>query len=191
MEGNACSGLRWYRSNTTTYKTITEEFGVQHVGPNADVATHMAMASILYDTENLVPIDSQIASYELIARDLLKKQLSYIEKGDLLLLDRGYPAQWLFSLLYAKNLQFCIRLSDFKRSAAALVGAEAFSRSKLRQTIVQINLPKKDRSHLDRYPEFYDKELSVRLVKVVLSTGETEILCTSLLDDEQFPISDF
>lgn len=179
----ACDGTRLILPR---HKTITEEFGVQHVGPNADVATHMAMASILYDTENLVPIDSQIASYELSERDLLKKHLNYTQKGDLLLLDRGYPAQWLFFLLYAKDLQFCIRLSDYNWGVS-----EAFSRSELQQTIVPINLPKKDRSHLDRYPEFHDKELSVRLVKVVLSTGETEILCTSLLDEEQFPISDF
>ncbi|CAG5006773.1 IS4 family transposase ISPa45 [Dyadobacter sp. CECT 9275] len=179
----ACDGTRLILPR---HKTISEELGVQHMGPNAEVATHMAMASILYDTENLVPIDSQIAPYELSERDLLKKHLSYTQEGDLLLLDRGYPAQWLFFLLYAKDLQFCIRLSDYNWGVS-----EVFSRSQLQQTIVQINLPKKDRIHLDRYPEFYDKELSLRLVKVILSTGETEILCTSLLDYEQFPITDF
>jgi hypothetical protein len=107
------------------HKTITHEFGTQYVGPNADVVRHMALASILYDrcadaTENLVPIDSQIASYDHSERGLLKKHLNYTQKGDLLLLDRGYPAQWLFFLLHAKELDFCIRLTDYKRSAAAV-----------------------------------------------------------------------
>ena len=53
----ACDGTRLILPR---HKTITEEFGVQHVGPNADVATHMAMASILYDTENLVPIVAKL-----------------------------------------------------------------------------------------------------------------------------------
>jgi hypothetical protein len=168
------------------HKTIAQEFGVQHVGPNADVVRHMALASVLYDAENLVPIDSQIASYDHSERDLLKKHLNYTQKGDLLLLDRGYPAQWLFFLLYAKELDFCIRLSDYNWGVA-----EKFSKSELQETIVQIELPKKDRSHLDQYPEFHNKILSVRLVKVVLATGETEILCTSLLNEEQFPVTDF
>lgn len=179
----ACDGTRLMLPR---HKTIAHEFGVQHMGPNADVARHIALASILYDTENLVPIDSQIASYELSERDLLKKHLNYTQKGDLLLLDRGYPAQWLFFLLYAKQVDFCIRLSDYNWSVA-----EEFSRSKSQQATVQISLAKKDRNHLDCYPEFYDKKLSVRLIKVSLSTGETEILCTSLLDEGQFPITDF
>jgi hypothetical protein len=179
----ACDGTKLMLPR---HKTIAQEFGVQYVGPNADVARHMALASILYDTENLVPIDSQIASYELSERDLLKKHLNYTQKGDLLLLDRGYPAQWLFFLLYARGLDFCIRLSDYNWGVA-----EKFSNSEQQQTTVQIELAKKDQKHLEDYPEFYNKTLSVRLVKVKLSTGETEILCTSLLNELQFPISDF
>ena len=179
----ACDGTRLMLPQ---HKTIAQEFGVQHVGPNADVARHMALASILYDTENLVPIDSQIASYDLSERDLLKKHLNYTQKGDLILLDRGYPAQWLFFLLYAKELDFCIRLSDYNWSVA-----EKFSKSNLQETTVQIELAKKDIKHLEDYPEFHHKILSVRLVKVALPTGETEILCTSLMNQEQFPITDF
>ena len=179
----ACDGTRLMLPR---HKTIIEEFGVQHVGPNADVANHMALASILYDTENLVPIDSQITSYDHSERDLLLKHLNYTQSGDLLLLDRGYPAQWLFFLLFAKGLDFCIRLSDYNWGVS-----EAFSRSDLQQTIVPIRLPKKDQNRLDSHPEFHDKELFVRLVKVALSTGETEILCTSLLDEQAFPVTDF
>jgi len=66
--------------------------------------------------------------------------------------------------------------------------AEKFSSSKLQQTTVQIELAKKDQTHLEDYPDFYSKTLSVRLVKVTLLSGETEILCTSLLNEEPFPI---
>ena len=38
-----------------SYKTMTHEFDVQHVGPNKDVANHMVLAYILYDTENWPP----------------------------------------------------------------------------------------------------------------------------------------
>ncbi|MFN3378520.1 MAG: transposase [Runella zeae] len=116
----ACDGTRLVLPR---HKTIVQEFGVQHLGPVADTATHMALSSILYDTENLVPLDAEIASYDHSERDLLLRHLEYTQKGDLLLLDRGYPAKWLFFMLYAKGIDFCIRLSDYKRSAAAVGGS--------------------------------------------------------------------
>ncbi|MFN3378519.1 MAG: transposase [Runella zeae] len=69
--------------------------------------------------------------------------------------------------------------------------AEKFSKSNVKEQILPIKLPTKDRHRLNQYPDFLDKVLSVRLVKVVLSTGETEILCTSLLNQKHFPIDDF
>lgn len=179
----ACDGTRLILPK---HKTIEQEFGVQYTGPNAEVPTYMALASILYDTENLVPLDAQLASYDHSERDLLLQHLGYTQKGDLLLLDRGYPALWLFFLLYARGLDFCIRLSDYNWGVAA-----TFAKSDLLQTTVTITLPQKDRSRLAMYPDFYHKQLAIRLVKVPLSTGETEILCTSLVDEALFPLADF
>jgi hypothetical protein len=75
----ACDGTKLMLPR---HKTIVQEFGVQYVGPNANASRHMALASILYDTENLVPTDSQIASYEHSEKDLLKKQLNCTRKGE-------------------------------------------------------------------------------------------------------------
>lgn len=168
------------------HKTVIEEFGQHAFGPNADVPQSMATCSILYDTLNLVPIDGQIASYKISERELLVEHLEYTEKGDLLLLDRGYPAVWLFFLLQAKGVEFCVRMSDYW-----WLEIDNFNKSDLQQTTVRFKLPKKDRQRLEKYPEWIDKEIELRLIKAELVTGETEILCTSLLDDERFPSAIF
>lgn len=168
------------------HKTIEEEFGAFKFGPHADVAQSMAMCSIMYDTLNLVPIDGQIASYKSCERDLLVEHLQYTQKGDLLLLDRGYPSIWLFFLLKAKGLEFCVRMSEYW-----WLEVDNFNKSDLQETIATFKLPKKDRQRLEEFPEWVSKEITVRLVKVELSTGETEILCTTLLDSERFPIGIF
>lgn len=168
------------------HQTISNEFGQYKFGPNADVPQSMALCSILYDTQNLVPVDSQIASYKVGERELLVEHLEYTQKGDLLLLDRGYPAVWLFFLLQAKGVDFCVRMSDFW-----WVDVDNFNKSNLTQTTVNFTLPKKDQERLEKYPGWVDKQITLRLVKVELITGETEILCTSLLDQQCFPIAVF
>jgi hypothetical protein len=44
---------------------------------------------------------------------------------------------------------------------------------------------------LKDFPEWFDKEIQCRLIKVELSTGENEILCTSLTDTERYLYDDF
>ena len=73
------------------HTSIIEEFGQHNFGPKADRPRSMAMGSMLYDVLNQVTIDAQIAPYAASERELLFKQLDKVKKGDLLLLDRGYP----------------------------------------------------------------------------------------------------
>ena len=51
-------------------------------------------------------------------------------------------------------------------------------------------LPPKDQGRLSEFPELWDKALPFRLVKVALEDGETEILCTSLLDTRKHATSE-
>lgn len=168
------------------HKTVAEEFGTCGFGPNADVQQSMATCSILYDTLNLVPIDGQIGPYSIGERDLLVEHLNYTQKGDLLLLDRGYPAIWLFFLLQSKEVNFCVRMSDFW-----WLEVDNFNKSDLAETTVSFKLPSKDRERLADQPQLHGQTITLRLVKVELLTGETEILCTSLLDQQTFPIEAF
>ena len=167
------------------HKSVVAEFGEHGFGPNADSERSLALGSLLYDCLNLLTLDAQIAPYASSERELLYKHLDKVCKGDLLLLDRGYPSIALLFLLSAKGVEFCVRMKedwwltvkDFKDSGA-------------KQRTVTYTLPKKDKGLLKGYPEMHRREISVRLVRVDLDNGVTEILCTSLLDAEKYTYDD-
>jgi hypothetical protein len=169
-----------------SHHTVKEEFGVHKFGPKADSERSMAIASILYDVLNQVSIDAQIAPYSSSEGDLLHKHLDNVYSHDLLLLDRGYPSLSLFFLLKAKGVEFCVRMKD-----DWWISVNEFAQSGENQRIVTFKLPKKDWKKLKDYPQWQEKEITCRLIKVLLPTGEYEILCTSLTDMEQYPCEEF
>ncbi|MDO9254198.1 MAG: IS4 family transposase [Bacteroidales bacterium] len=168
------------------HPSVIQEFGQHEFGPKADSKRSLAMVSMLYDVLNQVTIDAQIAPYASSESNLLVKHLDKVQKGDLLLLDRGYPSFWLLFLLKAKGVEFCVRLKD-----DWWLKVKDFAESAELERLVTFKLPKKDRRKLADYPEIYDIEITCRLIKVELPTGETEILCTSLTDIEKYPHEEF
>jgi hypothetical protein len=168
------------------HPSVREEFGVHKFGPKADSERSLALCSILYDVLNLISIDAQIAPYAYSERDLLYQHLNNLRPNDLLLLDRGYPSVSLFFLLMAKEVEFCVRMKD-----NWWVDVNDFQKSNEKERLVRFKLPKKDRKLLKDYPEWLDKEITCRLIKVTLSNGESEILCTSLTDMEKYLHEDF
>ena len=167
------------------HKSIKEEFGEHGFGPNADSKRSLAIGSFLYDPINMLTLDAQIAPYTSSERELLYTHLDKVQKGDLLLLDRGYPSLALIFLLMAKGIQFCMRMKE-----NWWLNVKEFSESNKQQQIVTFRLPKKDREILKAYPEMLDIEMKCRLVSIELPNGEKEILCTSLLDDKKYPVED-
>lgn len=179
----AVDGTRMVLPN---HPSIVEEFGQQKFGPNADSPRSLALGSMLYDCLNQITIDAQLAPYASSERDLLMLHMDKIKSGDMLLLDRGYPCFWLLFLLKAKQIDFCVRLKD-----NWWLKVKDFVESNESERIVTFRLPKKDREKLSDYPHMYDTELKCRLIKVELDNGEKEILCTSLLDHNQYLYQDF
>ena len=168
------------------HPSVVKDFGQQVLGPKATVKRSFALASILYDVSNHISLDDEIAPYSSSELHLLTKHLDKVEKGDLLLLDKGYPCFWLLFLLKAKGIEFCVRLKD-----NWWLKVKDFTQSDEIEQIVTFNLPKKDHNKLAEYPHMYDATITCRLIKVVLSTGAKEILCTSLTDTEKYLHKEF
>tara|TARA_R100000027_G_scaffold31625_1_gene23178 strand:+ start:313 stop:1479 length:1167 start_codon:yes stop_codon:yes gene_type:complete len=168
------------------HQSIIDEFGSYGFGPKADSHRSMALSSMLYDTLNHLTIDAQIAPLQVSERDLLLEHLNKVSSEDMLLLDRGYPCFWLLFLLKAKSIDFCVRLkSDWWLEVKRFVESDEIDKE------VKFTLPKKDQEKLSEYPDLWDNALPFRLVKVELENGETEILCTSLLDTQKHDTSEF
>jgi len=94
------------------HKTVVEEFGEYGFGPHADSKRSKAIGSMLYDVLNLVTTDAQLAPYSSSERELLYQHLTRVEKGDLLLLDRGHPSIAILYLLTAMGVDSCARMKE-------------------------------------------------------------------------------
>ena len=105
--------------------------------------------------------------------------------GDLVLLDRGYPAYWLFNLIMSMGSDFCARVSATKWKII-----RKFVSSGKRETIISLpvfstSIEKCKELGLELTP------LKVRLVRVELDSGEVEVLITSLTDKDALPYECF
>ena len=89
-------------------------------------------------------------------------------------------------MLQAKGIAFCVRLKENWWTQV-----NAFTESDQQEQLVWFDLPKKDLDKLADYPLYQHRRIQCRLVKVVLETGETEVLCTSLLDSKCYPVAAF
>lgn len=146
-----------------------------------------ARCSILYDLENNIILGGALASYKIGEREMLLSLLNEIRKSgfnELIILDRGYPSFDLVYELQKHKINFLIRLQS-KFSGAI----KEFIDSNEEQAIIKFQ-PGKNTNFFEK---LYNKKtgIIVRLVKVVLNSGEVEILMTSLTDMIEYPIEIF
>jgi hypothetical protein len=145
----------------------------------------MARLSQMFDVLNHVTLDAVIAPKSQGERELAAAHLAHLLPGDLVLLDRGYPAFWLFALILNKEAQFCARM---KLSGWDVVKHFVASGLSEQTVIVQPGYAA-CRDCRDR--KLSTKPLTIRLIRIELDDGEVEVLATSLLDSTTYPISIF
>ena len=136
-----------------------------------------ALASVLYDVMNRVAIDSRLANWRSSEIDLAIAHLKHVNHGDLILSDRNYPSYEYLASVGQASANYVARCSrsSFKQAR------RMFEDDSINSIITTIKPHKLNRQKINELglPE----ELTVRFVRVVLETGETEVLVTSLLDE--------
>ena len=145
----------------------------------------MARISQMFDVLNDVTLEALIVPKSWGERELAADHFSHLRPGDLVLLDRGYPAFWLFALILSKNAHFCARMKVCGWNVAKQFVASGLSE----QIVVLQPSPAAWQECRDR--KLSTKPLTVRLIRVELDNGEVEVLATSLLDSQDYPISLF
>jgi len=162
---------------------IIEHFGVWKV--NKGKPCPKARVSQMFDVLNRITVDAIIKPKKDGERELASFHFLNLMPNDLILLDRGYPAFWLFKLIMSMDANFCARVSCTKWKVI-----RKFYRSGQQESIVKLNpTPLSVRKCAEMG---FDKDpIKVRLIRVELSTGETEILITSLTDMNKHPINIF
>ncbi len=119
-------------------------------------------------------------------RQMLFQSLDLLSCTDLLLLDRGYPARWVVSVLNGRNIFFCMRVEKSGKSGYTCV--RNFLHSGLSEQIVMLRAP--DRRDAEDY-ECERVPQKVRLIRQVSPNGKLRVLMTNLYDTVRFPASCF
>lgn len=155
----------------------------------------MARISTLFDVVNGITWDAIIAPYDSNERKMaiqhFKELKSLVEEPLLIIFDRGYPSLALIVYLLENGIDFLMRTSSqFFKEIQEVV------KTGKRDTIIQIPLKRASRAAKaelkELFPEInFNKIISIRVVVVTLSTGENEVLITSLLDEKKYPYKIF
>lgn len=149
------------------------------VAPQAlSLSNGQARLSVLYDVLNDLGLDTRLCGFATGEVALAASQLGAVGPGDLLLMDRGFAGYEFFTRIVARGAHFVGRCS---RGSFAIVGA-LFARDEagVSQTV---SLHASAAARAAGLPA----QMPVRFVTVRLSTGELEVLATSLLDESAYP----
>lgn len=161
---------------------IADHFGVWNV--NKGQPSPMARVSQLFDTLNKVSIAALISPKHIDERQHACDLFLNLMPKDLVLLDRGYPAFWLFKAILCMNADFCARIAKKWKIVCD------FIESGLEEQIVELPAPYSSIKDcqmlgLDTNP------IAVRLIRIELDSGEIEVLITSLVDTRRYPYQVF
>jgi hypothetical protein len=112
-------------------------------------------------------------------------------KNSLALFDRGYPSLAIMVYLLKHEIEFVMRCSkQFLKEINTVVSTQK------KDVVIQLSLKRATRAaqaELKRlFPDLdYNETISIRVIVITLSTGEQEVLVTSLLDKKRYPYKIF
>lgn len=162
---------------------IQNEFGV-FLRRDDGKAVCTAQMVVVYDTINHLTLQGSLASSKIPERNILMDLLPALQLtgNDILVMDRHYANHLLIFYLQKLGVQFCFRMrSDWKVVKSLMISNRS-------SDLVTLSLPKKDQSIAGELG-IVCSSLNCRLLKIELETGETEILLTSLVN-EDFSVDD-
>lgn len=159
-------------------KEIMEHFGVWNVKPGKPCP--IARISQLFDPLNKISINAVISPKSVDERSQAYQMFSSLMPSDLVLLDRGYPAFWLFKAIENMGANFCARINR-KWTIVKNFIASGQQEQIIQLTATPTSIATCHQMELDIEP------ITVRLIRIELNTGEIEVLITTLIDNDIYP----
>lgn len=139
-----------------------------------------ALASVLYDLRNDVGLSAALGPKQAEKNLLFGTHLAATQAGDVVVCDRAYADYSVMAMLVARGCHFVIR---FPRQSFTVVNA--FWLARAQERVVTLAVTSKARAVVVEH--HLPTTLRVRLLKVVLASGEEEVLGTDLLDAQTYP----
>ncbi|MHB1179294.1 MAG: transposase, partial [Daejeonella sp.] len=164
---------------------------VDYFGTRGNQYCDVPMARIMqvHDILNDLTVWGAIYPSKISERSIMNSRVEHLAQDSLTIFDRGFPS---FALMYLMENQevprhFVIRCrTDFNKEVLEFVESEDDSRT------LELKPSYKAIVSLKRQGYIVNEAttLKIRMVKVVLSSGELEILLTNLYDQEAYQLSD-
>lgn len=144
-------------------KRLRDTFGYSE--GRSDVKRACAKVAGIYDLENGLMISSTIDRYRVGERDLARFLIADLEqkglKNDLIVFDRGYTGGLFYWQMQKAGIKFLIRASDKNKQIQA-----AYMPDQIIDYVVSKT-----------------KTVRLRVIRLLLDSGEEEVLVTNLLDE--------
>jgi hypothetical protein len=163
---------------------IVTKYGI-HDTSETGVPIIYGRLSQAYDLLNNLTIDAQLSTYDDNEHNLALQHAAIFEQGDLTLYDRNYASFWLFALLMNKKTHFCARLK-----IGSWKVAKQLSDSGNKEITTKI-YPSKASAKKCKELGLSTAPITLRFICIELSTGEKEVLVTSLVDTDEYPYQVF
>lgn len=159
-------------------KELQQQYGV--VSNAATLSIVQAKMSVLFDVMNKLTLDVVLGKGRASERDLALMHKHQWKKGDLIIYDRGYPS---FAFIY-EHVQAGIDCLIRAKTVHSNLVKEFVAGGK--RSLVTLMYPDQDKSFKGKN---YSRKTSiqVRLLRIDLPNGETEVLITTLLDSQKYP----
>lgn len=148
------------------------------------VATVQVLMSVLYDVLNDLGVNVAIGRRQAETKFIVESHLAHLHDGDVVVLDRAYDDYVLMAALNASQCGFVIRIP--RKSMKPI---NDFWASTDVERVVTLRCPAAARAGV--VARHLPETIQVRLIKVVLDTGDIEVLATSLLDPVAYPRHEF
>lgn len=168
---------------------IKEKYGVCS-NQNSSSTMPMSRISFAYDPLSGLTLDPIISPYTTGERYMLLEHIVNIKTTnyakDLYLTDRGYPSLFHIFFMIFNNKDFVMR-----SSTAWIQEVKDVLKSGKNDVIIEINPRMLKGANRKEFKKFFpDKclktKIQLRVLVIPLSTGELEILITSLIDKEKY-----
>lgn len=167
--------------NLPSAKELLKDFGMHHTN-SVGTEIPQARVSFLTDVLNKITIDASIESFRTGEQAMLAGHLNCVEHIDLLTADANYGHFWVLKKVIATGANYCFRINK----SSSFV--KEFIASGMKDVVLDWH-PSNSTKASCRKNNTDEESMKVRLVLIELE-NETEILVTSLLNQQKFSYSD-
>ena len=178
-------GYRLVAGDGTTINIPVNKDTIAHFGMFKNSTTGgktvLANACMLYDVLSDLVLSSKIAPFSKSEKTIMSEMINESKLSNMItIFDRGFSYFYLIKMLINKDFDFCVRL----KTKGLMLATKILSNPS--NDFILDWIPSDEEKITSRKKGQDTKPLKVRATKIILPSGEVEVIISSLLDMKTF-----